>query len=60
MESKKAYEAPRLTVVSVKAEKGYALSVEMMLWVLSQHGEQHMEAYETGNGWDSGNTSFWS
>lgn len=53
---KQSYEAPRLTVVTLKAEKGYAASVD--LYNFDRHGDENMEAYETHSGWESGG-SFW-
>lgn len=59
---KTAYVAPGITSVSIKAERGYALSFpELTLWDLNEsaYGSQQMEAYETGNGWNSGSNHFW-
>lgn len=60
---KKSYEAPRLTVVGFKAERGYAASGpfeldEFLLWDNDQSTEQ-MESYTTGNGWNEGSNHFW-
>lgn len=61
MENKKAYIAPRLTVVSFKSERGYAGSINLLFWLAIQHNEhEQMEAYETGNGWTEGNSTFWN
>lgn len=57
---KQTYEAPKLTVVSFKMEKGYASSgpVNALIFWENNDAEQ-MEDYTTGNGWNSGSNSFW-
>lgn len=63
METKKDYMAPQLTVVTFKAEVGYAGShtMEMLtFWDDAQESEQ-METYSMVDGWGSGdNNSFWN
>ena len=63
MERKKEYIKPDLTVVSIKVEKGYAESITLALnlWLasLSDPTNDHMEAYETANGWTEGTNNFW-
>ena len=56
---KKTYEAPHLTVVTFKTERGYAVSgvlSELMFWENS--GQDNMENYETQENWHSGG-QFW-
>lgn len=64
------YLAPKLTAVSFKAEKGYALSnllvEELQLITLDDavvgvdpNSQTYVEAYETGNGWTTGSNHFW-
>ncbi|MBQ8704606.1 MAG: hypothetical protein IJ524_09575 [Bacteroidales bacterium] len=61
MRDKKEYMAPQLTVVSFKSERGYAGSVDLLFWLAIQNSSsEQMEAYETGNGWTEGNTTFWN
>ena len=58
---KKAYTPPCLTVVSFKAERGFALSGlfgEFIFWDDSE-GSDQMENYSTGNGWNEGSNHFW-
>ena len=58
--NKKEYTAPELTVVTFRAERGYALSgilAQMMLWESAQLSQ--MENFETGNDWNSGSDNFW-
>ncbi len=62
--SKKPYEAPQLTVVTFKVEKGFAVSGEMILNELnglfsfdSNDASQNVSQYDydddwAGNGWD--------
>lgn len=59
-DKKKEYTAPVLTVVTVKAERGYATSGvidHLMFW--EDNSQENMENYETGNGWTSGSNHFW-
>lgn len=61
--NEKSYEAPRLTVVSFKTERGYSMSNpielnEILLWDNEQSPE-HMEPYTTVNGWIEGSNHFW-
>lgn len=64
MEKKKEYIKPALTVVSIKAEKGYAESrtLNLTLWLASLYDptNNHMESYETANGWTEGTDNFWN
>ncbi len=62
MERKKEYIKPALTVVSIKAEKGYAESIKkVMFWLSLQHNQtEQLEAYETANGWTQDNNVFWN
>lgn len=61
---KKHYEAPELTVVSVRSERGYASSGDvptlnlLNLWLGALGGDQ-METYEVQNSWDEGSNTFW-
>lgn len=55
---KKTYEAPALTVVTFKTERGYALS-SLAVWRTDEDGDDQMEDYTTGNGWNSGSNTFW-
>ena len=57
---KKPYEAPHLTVVTFKTERGYAASgvlSELMFWDNAQDAH-NMENYETQENWHSGG-EFW-
>jgi len=66
---RKQYEAPELTVVTFRAERGYAESGGLMsslkFWEwgggLAMSGDEgsHIEVYESGNGWNEGSNSFW-
>lgn len=56
---KKPYEAPQLTVVTFKVERGYATSgvpSSLMFWENSE--QDNMENYETQENWHSGG-QFW-
>ena len=55
---KQTYEAPALTVVTFKTERGYALS-SLAFWRTDEDGDDQMEDYTTGNGWNSGSNTFW-
>ena len=60
---KKQYEAPSLTAVSFKTERGYAASgiaalVDFNFWQESEGSEQ-IESYTTVTGWDQGSNNFW-
>lgn len=66
--NKKApYEMPKLTVVSFRAERGYASSSIMSslkFWEwqdggLAMEDQNHVEVYTTGNGWNEGSNHFW-
>lgn len=60
MKTKKEYIAPRLTVVSVKTERGYAASLTLLtLWALD-YDSQQMESYQTANDWSSDSDNFWN
>lgn len=60
---KKVYDAPQLTVVSFKTERGFALSGEILqnqflLW--DSEEEIHMEPYSYREGWANENgEGFW-
>ncbi len=56
---KKQYMAPQLTVVTFRAERGYASSIisSVSLWE-SPEAEQ-MESYNQREGWTSGSDGFW-
>lgn len=62
---KKPYEAPRLTVLSFTAERGYAgsgFSFTMLAIINSAGvtlGSATLESYEDRSGWES-NGSFWN
>lgn len=62
---KKVYDAPQLTVVSFKAERGFATSgglfdfEQLMLWENSQPGQRQMENYIVANDWNENSTGFW-
>ena len=62
--AKKDYESPQLTVVSVKAERGYATSgpmfdlSELLFWE-EDASNKHMESYTVANDWNEGSNSFW-
>jgi hypothetical protein len=59
--TKQPYEAPKLTVVSFKMEKGYAASSgpfsTLMFWENNETNQ--MEDYEEANTWTSGSNHFW-
>ena len=62
METKKHYTAPQLTVVTVKAEKGYAASGnfffnELLFWEAEQT-DPHVETYNNHDVWNDG-SGFW-
>lgn len=65
--TKKNYEAPQLTTVSFRAERGYATSGShpLKLWedtdmhILMNTENHDVEIYETGNGWNEGSNHFW-
>ena len=58
-EKREKYIAPRLTVVTIKSERGYAFSLAnaVMLWSLS--GDPQMEQYQERDNWTSESSSFW-
>ncbi len=59
--TKKEYQAPQLTVVTMKAERGYAGSVlsSLFFWENSWGSEQ-IEDYNNRSGWtDDGSNTFW-
>ncbi|MBR4738735.1 MAG: hypothetical protein IK058_01890 [Bacteroidales bacterium] len=60
METKKPYIPPQLTTVTFKTERGYALSVETVSFWNDVYDAEQMESYEIGNGWSSGNSTFWN
>ena len=56
MKEKKAYEAPQLTVVTFKAEAGYATSLTFLLALSSiaaalEQSSQSLESRENGGSW---------
>ena len=53
MEKKKTYEAPELTVVTFKTEKGYATSGEP-LGLSEGHGKKSIEDRQDGGNWGDG------
>lgn len=62
---KKVYDAPQLTVVSFKTERGFALSSgenfmidQLLLWD-NDVDRQPMESYIPANDWTEGSNSFW-
>ena len=69
--TKKDYETPQLTVVSFKAERGYASSGEGLMsqlkfwdWesgglAMSADEGNNIEVYESGNEWNQGSNHFW-
>lgn len=61
MKDKKEYTAPKLTVASIKSERGYAGSVDLFFWLSLQNSStEQMEAYEATNGWTEGDNTFWN
>ena len=70
MKQKAMYLPPRLTAVDIKPERGFAISGlplvdELNIWVFEGEGvvaqdqQNHVEVYETGNGWTEGSNHFW-
>lgn len=69
--AKAAYYPPQLTAVSVRPERGFATSANLLvedlqLIMLDQtivgidpSSQTHVEVYETGNGWNNGSNHFW-
>lgn len=69
--SRLSYMPPQLTVVTFRAERGYADSVgdplaidQLNLWmyedgVVMQGRENHVEIYQVGNNWVDGDNHFW-
>ena len=61
METRKQYTAPQLTVVTFKAERGYALSTplfdELLFWETEQ--SEQVEAYADHEVWNDG-AGFWN
>ena len=62
---KRIYEAPSLTVVTFKAETGYAASLKSLAlwqWSAGQSVSQqnHMEDFSVGNSWDQSTNAFWN
>lgn len=63
---RKTYVAPRLTTATIKAERGYAVSMlegpgpfdEMLLWQESNDSRQ-METYDASVYWDNTGNHFW-
>ena len=59
---KKTYQAPKLTTVSFKAERGYLVSGEETLRLIHDEydggNNEPMESYSEQSGWGSGG-SFW-
>lgn len=63
---KRTYLPPQLTVVSIKAERGYADSVasltQIFLWTSSGGSDptSQVQDYEIANSWTSGNNTFFN
>lgn len=60
--TKQTYEAPELTVVSFQVEQGFAGSGPfdaLIFWDEINYGDDQVEDYTTGNGWNSGSNHFW-
>lgn len=59
-EEKKQYEAPQLTVATVRTERGYAASTlnSLALW-LSAYDSQQVESYSEHEDWGS-DGDFWN
>lgn len=60
MESKRKYTAPEVTVVTTRAEKGYAASTTRVAVYLALLNAAPTEGYEAANGWTEGNNVFWN
>jgi hypothetical protein len=58
MENRNKYESPKLTVVTFKAEYGYAGS-DVKLYQPAGSPNSPMEGYEKHGSWTSGSNSFW-
>ena len=64
--NRKTYVAPMLTVVSIRVERGYAVSMQdasgpfdaMLLWEESNDSRQ-METYDASVYWDNTGNHFW-
>ena len=59
--TKRPYEAPRLTAVSFRAERGYVASNSLQLFLLdTENDSRNIEDYtESDNGWSLGSENFW-
>ena len=58
--TKKAYEAPQLTVVSFKKERGFVGSNYASLLFWETGWGNQLEDYSTRSGWtDDGSNTFW-
>ena len=58
--TKKAYEAPQLTVVSFKKERGFVGSNYASLLFWEAGWGNQLEDYSTRSGWtDDGSNTFW-
>ena len=66
MTKKRIYEAPKLTVVSFKAERGFALSIlsgsgpfDEMIMFEETHDTRQVEVYDHTPYWDAEGNHFW-
>ena len=62
MENKKEYMAPQLTVATFKVEKGYASSInQLMFWLaINNNNHEQLEAYNPHDDWTQGSETFWN
>ena len=58
-EPKKQYESPRLTVVTIKVEQGYANSTKGGLGLSSGHGKKTIEDRTDGGNWGGASNDSW-